>query len=156
MVDATVLVAGIVWPRFPHEVLQHGLRGDFQLVLSRHVITQARRRIRERFPAYAEGFERFLAHLICEEVENPPLQEISANPSLVRDHSDIPIALSAINAGVDYFVSDDKDFTAPDEPIHDKLHVLQSGTFLNKVMGHSHEDLDQIKRRTWADMPGHD
>jgi predicted nucleic acid-binding protein len=34
MVDANILIAGSVWPRWPYEVLQHALRGDFGLVLS--------------------------------------------------------------------------------------------------------------------------
>ena len=45
MVDANILIAGVVWPRWPYEVLRHALRGDFRLVLSEYVIQQARRRI---------------------------------------------------------------------------------------------------------------
>ena len=42
MLDANILIAGSVWPRWPYEVLQHALRGDFRLVLSEYVIQQAR------------------------------------------------------------------------------------------------------------------
>jgi len=38
MVDANILVSGSVWPRWPYEVLQHALRGDFQLVLNQYVM----------------------------------------------------------------------------------------------------------------------
>jgi predicted dehydrogenase len=31
MVDATVLIAGSAFPRWPHEVLRHALKGDFTL-----------------------------------------------------------------------------------------------------------------------------
>jgi predicted nucleic acid-binding protein len=34
MVDANILIAGVVWPRFPYEVLRHALKGDCQLILS--------------------------------------------------------------------------------------------------------------------------
>lgn len=154
MVDTTVLIAGTVWPRFPYEVLQHALQGHFTLVLSAYAIAQARRVLRTRFPAYRQDFEDFLLLVPYEEVPSPSPQEVTANQGLVRDPTDIPLAISAINARVDYFVSDDKDFTAPNQPIHQKLDILQSGTFLNEVLGLSHEELDRIKRRTWADISG--
>ncbi len=152
MVDTTALIAGIVWPRFPYEVLQHALQGDFTLVLSAYAIAQARRVLHSRFPAYLQDFEDFLLLIPYEEAPNPSLQEVTANHGLVRDVTDILLGVSAINAAVDYFVSDDKDFTTPNQPIHDQLRILQSGTFLNEVMGHSHEELNRIKRRTWADI----
>ena len=34
MLDATVLIAGSVWPRWSYEVIQHALQGDFQLILA--------------------------------------------------------------------------------------------------------------------------
>ena len=44
MLDTTVLIAGIAWPRWSYEVLRHALSGDFRLVLSPLVIKQARRK----------------------------------------------------------------------------------------------------------------
>ena len=64
MVDTSVVLSGIVWPRWPYEVLQHALRGDFKLVLSQRVIKEARRVFREKFPAYAQDFEDFLAEYV--------------------------------------------------------------------------------------------
>lgn len=152
MLDTTVLLAGTIWPRFPYEVLQHAFRGAYQPVLCPYILGQARRKFRELFPAYLEQFEALLTDLRYEEVADPTPEEVSANLDLMRDKTDIPAALAAINAGVDYFVSDDKDFTAPNQPIHQKLRVLQSGSFLNQVMGHSHDELDRIKGRTWAEV----
>ncbi len=152
MVDTNVLLAGIVWPRFPHEVLQHALRGDFQLVLCPFVLTEAHRKFREVFPAFTEEFTEFLVDVPYETVSDPVSSSVLANQQLMRDITDIPIALAAINAKVDYFVSDDKDFTDPDQPIHRRLSVLQSGTFLNEVMGRGRDDPGRIKRRTWADI----
>ena len=37
-VDATVLIAGSGWPRWPYEVLRAGLRGEIQLVVSPFVL----------------------------------------------------------------------------------------------------------------------
>ncbi|MBI4491178.1 MAG: PIN domain-containing protein [Chloroflexi bacterium] len=153
MLDTTVLLAGTIWPRFPYEVLHHALRGDFQAVLCPFILAQARRKFRELFPAHVEQFETFLCDLAYDEVPDPAPKAVAAHRGLMRDPTDLPIALAAINAGVDYLISDDKDFTHPAQPIHGQLAILQSGTFLNEVMGWTHEDLDRIKRRTWADVP---
>lgn len=60
MVDTNILIAGSVWPRWPYEVLQHSLKGDFQLVLSDYVLQQAHMSIRRLFPNYEDQFDRFL------------------------------------------------------------------------------------------------
>jgi len=155
MVDTSVLLSGIVWPRWPYEVLQHSLRGDFQLVLSQIIIREARRIFREKFPTYAQDFEDFLSECVYEEVSSPYADEVRANQDLMRDITDVPIALSAIKADVDYFVSEDKDFTARDETtarLHEQLNVLLSGTFLREVMGWTSEELEVIRGRKWSDL----
>lgn len=155
MVDATVLVAGSGWPRWPREVLLAGLRGDYQLVLCPYVVEQARRVLRRCFPAHIERFEVFLARANFELVPDPSPQEVAQNQGLVRDKTDIPIALAAINAKVDYLVSEDKDLTARDATtatLRQKLTVLLSGTFLREVVGWSSEQLESIRHRTWRDL----
>ena len=80
---------------------------------------------------------------------------MAQNQGLVRDKIDIPIALAAINAKVDYLVSEDKDLTARDATtanLRQKLTVLLSGTFLREVVGWSSEQLESIRHRTWRDV----
>ncbi len=152
MVDATVLIAGSAFPRWPFEVLQHALRGDFRLILCPLVIAQARRHLQKDFPAFVEQFDVFLADVEYEEVPDPPLDDVLQNRHLVRDADDIPIALAAINAGVDYLISEDKDFTVQDEStaeLRSHLSPILSGTFLREVMGWSSEELEAIRRRQW-------
>ena len=60
MLDANVLIAGSVWPRWPYEILQHALRGDFQLVLSPYVIAQAEAQIAKSFPDNAWRFRQLI------------------------------------------------------------------------------------------------
>ncbi|UCC89240.1 MAG: hypothetical protein JSV81_08005 [Anaerolineales bacterium] len=75
----------------------------------------------------------------------------------MRDITDVPIAVAAINAGVDYFVSEDKDFTVRDKTtarLHQKLEVMLPGTFLRQVMGWTGQELEGIRKRTWADIEG--
>jgi len=155
LLDANVLIAGIVWPRWPHEVLRHAIKKDFRLVLSRFVIGQARRRIANRFPNYLDQFEHFLETIEYELISDPRKEEIARNENLVRDPTDIPLALAAINARVDYLVSEDKDLTDPGETteqLHKQLSVLISGTFLREVMGWTNEELEKVRGRTWKDM----
>jgi hypothetical protein len=60
-VYTNVLLSGLIWPRWQHEVLQHALAGDIQLVLPEIVILEARRHILRNFPEFGERFESFLA-----------------------------------------------------------------------------------------------
>ena len=155
MVDATVLIAGSGWPRWPREVLLAGLRGEFQLVLSPYVIRQAHRNLGRRFPEHLERFEEFLFQANFELVPDPTPEEVAQHKGLVRDESNIPIALAAINAGVDYLVMEDEDFTARNETtaqLHEQLEVLLSGTFLRQVMGWTSKELEQIRHRKWSDL----
>jgi predicted nucleic acid-binding protein len=152
MIDANVLIAGITYPRWPYEVLQHGLRGDFQLVLSPTVIADARRVIDKTFPAYAQDYTTFLDLCEYEEIGDPTLDEVAANSDLVRDIKDVPVALSAIGANVDYLVSNDDDLAAEDastERLRQLLRVIRVGPFLRYVMRWSDEELQEIRTRNW-------
>jgi len=152
MVDANVLFAGILWPRWPYEVLQHGLRGDFKLVLTPFVIEQVRRTVSTRFTSELTQFEAFLSQLDFEEAPDPSDADVEQHLGLVRDPTDGPVAWAAINARVDYLVSEDKDLTSSDETtakLRERLKVLLSGTFLRQVMGWTSADLEQVRGRTW-------
>lgn len=155
MLDTTVLVAGSGWPRWPRELLLAGLRGEVQLVLSPYVIEQARRILSKHFPGHLQRFEEFLAVAPFELVPDPSPQDIARHKGLVRDETDLPIALAAINAQVDYLVSEDKDLTAQDattEELHKQVKVLLPGTFLRQIMGWSGEQLEQLRGRNWKDL----
>ena len=155
MVDANVLFAGSLWPRWPYAVLQHGIQGDFQLVLTPFVIEQVRRTVATRFASEIGRFEEFLSQLDFEEAPDPSTAEVEQHQDLVRDPTDVPVALAAINARVDYLVSEDKDLTSSDETtakLRERLKVLLTGTFLRQVMEWTSEDLEQVRGRTWHDL----
>jgi predicted nucleic acid-binding protein len=85
----------------------------------------------------------------------PSPEEIQGNLDLVRDPNDIPIALAAIKAGVDYLVTNDKDLTAVDETttvLRQRIKPIIVGKFLREVMGWKSEDLERIRRRNWSDF----
>jgi predicted nucleic acid-binding protein len=154
-IDANVLVAGSAFPRWPYEVLRHAALGDFRLVLSPLVIKQTRRNLQKRFPEYTERFEAFIQSVEHDLVPDPTLPEVEANQNLVRDLSDVPVALLAISAQVEYLVSEDKDFTTDDAAtaeLRRHFQIMLSGTFLREVMGWTHEQLESIRHRKWSDI----
>ena len=61
MTDANILLAGNAFPRWPYEVLQHAVDGDYRLVLCPLVIKQAREHMRERFPRHLPPSRNFCA-----------------------------------------------------------------------------------------------
>jgi hypothetical protein len=152
-----VLLSGVVFPRWPWEILRHAVRGDFQLVLCPYVIRQARRRIAQRFPEFLAAFDEFLIRCPYELAPDPSPEDVQSHTGLVRDVTDVPVALAAIRAGVDYLVSEDKDLTEVDETtveLRRYIYPLISGTFLRQVMGWSHEELEAVRGRTWDEVEG--
>jgi predicted nucleic acid-binding protein len=155
-VDANVLIAGVVFPRWPYEVLQHALKGDFTLVLSPIVVREATRRIRLQFPGFEQDFEQLLEALSYEEAPLPTEEEIAGNPQLVRDVKDIPVALSIKKASVDYFVTYDRDFTDEDETTKEVRAaipgIMLPPVFLREVMNWTSEELERRRHRTWSEL----
>ena len=156
LTDANVLFAGTAFPRWPREVLRHAAAGDYKLVLCPLVVNQARRNLQKRFPEYLDRFEEFLQVVDYELVSDPTPEDIEANRNLVRDLSDVAIALAAIVAKADYLVSEDKDLTVQDETtaeLRRHVKVVVSGTFLREVMGWTSKQLEAICHRKWSDIP---
>jgi hypothetical protein len=113
MVDANILYAGTVWHRWPHAVLQHALRKDFQLVLCAQVIAEAGAALAEDFPASSGKFERLLAALKYELVKAPSPRLVARFAGLLPDPEDVPIGLAAIHAHHPHPLSDSP---APSNP----------------------------------------
>ena len=154
--DANILFSGAAFPRWSYAVLRHAAANDFKLVVCPLVIQQARKNLQRRFPQHVEDLEKLLELIEYELVSDPTPEEVKASANLVRDLSDVAVALAAIAAKVNYFISEDKDFTAQDETTEElrrHLKVMLTGTFLREVMGWTSEQLEDIRHRTWGDMP---
>lgn len=157
-IDTNVLISGVLWPRWPYEVLQHAKRGEIELVLPEVVIFEARRRIGRAFPESTEKLEYLLPAIAYELIPSPDAKAASAAAGLVRQPEDIYVALSVISAGVDYFVTYDRDFT-DDHPSTARVRAAIPGiclppVFLRDVMGWTSEQLETIRHRTWDDLVG--
>ena len=144
MVYSNVLIAGIGWRRFPHYVLKHAI-SDYRLVLSPLVIEEVTEHTDRLFPAKLAELETYLEEVEYEVAPNPTREDLIANKDIVRDREDIAIVLAAINAKVDYFISQDKDITDPTQPVHEKLKIILPGTFLREYMGWTSEELEQVR-----------
>jgi predicted nucleic acid-binding protein len=152
--DANILIRGITFPRFPYEVLRPA-RKDFVPIFSPLVLDSARHYVRERFPQHLAAFEMLLGLLEYELTPDPSPDQVAAHPNLMRDVKDIPLALAAIEAGADYLVSTDQDFTDEDETtaeLRRHLDCRKVGSFLREVMGWTSQDLSAIERRRWSDI----
>lgn len=150
--DANVLIAGIVWPRWPHEVLRAALGRHFDLVLPAQVIEEARRHLTA--PQQA-ALDYLLDQTPHERLPAPSPDEVRAAHDLVRHAPDVPIAIALLTAGVDVFVTNDRDFTDADavaRRFSHQVRVMLPAVFLRDVLGWSSEALEGIRSRTWDDL----
>ena len=108
MIDTNVLLSGIVWPRWPYEILRYARQGKIELVLCPFIIAQAYRNVEKYFPDSMPYLNEVLALCDYVEVADPSAEEVASQVGLMRDSTDIPIALAAINAQVDCFVTTDR------------------------------------------------
>jgi predicted nucleic acid-binding protein len=125
-------------------------------VLSALVIEEANVHIQTIDARQLPRFERFLADCQVELIADPTCEQVQQQRDLVRDASDIPIALAAMNAKVEYLVTYDRDFTDLD-PTTAKVRqaipgILLPPVFLREVMGWTSEQLEAIRYREWADL----
>lgn len=153
--DSNVFIAGLTYPRWPYEILKYGETQKIKIVLCPIVIEEVKTRISITFPDYLDRVDYFISNGKYKIVPNPSINEVEKHCNLVRDKKDIPIALAAIKAKVDYLVSSDKDLTAQDQTTQELRKYLQPllpGTFLKEVMGWTSEDLEAVRHRKWQDI----
>lgn len=155
MADANIIIAGVFKPRWFFEFLGHALRGDFQLVLASQTVAEVLRWAEAKGRHRQSAIEFFLATCRFELAPDPSREEVQANITLVRDVTDVPVALSALKARVDYLVTNDKDFHADNTKAalgKEDVRVMLVGTFLAEVMGWASKDLEAICHREWSDL----
>lgn len=151
--DANVLIAGTILPRWPHEVLRAAAARRFSLVLPEQVIEEARRHLTG---SEQEALDYLLDQTRFELVAMPSRREVAANLDVVRSEKDAPIALALLAAGVDILVTNDRDFTDPGAAalrFRERIRVVLPAIFLRDVLGWTSEALEVIRSRRWEDLP---
>jgi hypothetical protein len=125
----------------------------FALVFPHQVLMEARRNLdADRIGT----LEKLLARVPHEQTPMPPPHVVHQNEDLVRSTKDVPIALALLAAGVDIFVTNDRDFTDPGATasrFRERVRPMLPAVFLRDVIGWSSEALEAIRDRTWDDMP---
>jgi predicted nucleic acid-binding protein len=124
MPDANILIAAFVRPRGSYALWEAARAGRVALVLCPYVVMEARRMISRAFRGREAGFDRLLAETPHEMAPDAERAEIARNAGLVSDRADIPVALAALAAGVEYLVTSDRRFRddlrwimGPDAPL---------------------------------------
>ncbi len=155
MVDANILVAGSGWPRFAYAILQHAYQEDFDLVLTPRIIVEARKAAQAVIPKRTHSLDRFLQEVHYEPVDTPTDEDIQEHSALIRDFKDVHVALAAMNAAVDFLITQDRDLTEQyeaNQPLHEKVKVILPAAFLCQQMGWTSEAVEAIRHRTWQDL----
>ena len=155
IVDANTLMRGVIHPRFAFEIMNHAFKGEFKLVLIPYTIEEAIRNPAKLFPSRLQPLEQFLTKCPYALLKDPSLAELKKHDDVIRDKTDLPLAVAAIKAKVDYLISNDKDFVGTDSTtskIQSKVNCITAGNFLRKVMGWTSEELTEIQMREWDDL----
>lgn len=115
MLDANLLIGAFLAPRASRQVMEWARAGRVRLVLSPYVIAEARRMIARAFRHRLAEFDQMLASTPHELAPDPSPEMLAEYRDLVVDPADVPVALAAINARVDYLLSSDRHLVGEDE-----------------------------------------
>jgi putative PIN family toxin of toxin-antitoxin system len=111
MFDTNILISAILNPQGnPNTALIKGTEFPYSLVLCDQIIDEIRRIFNRKFFAHIQDMEMFLARLRCDMVTLTAEDEVYMDEDKIRDVNDRPILQAAKKAGVDIFVTGDKDF----------------------------------------------
>jgi predicted nucleic acid-binding protein len=138
MPDANILIAAFLYPRSSYALFEAAREGRLTLVLCPYVVKEARRMISRAFPRRLETFDEFLAETPHGMASDADPAEVARNAGLVSDSADIPVALAALAAGVEYLVTSDRRFRddlrwvmGPEPPVQ----VVTPGECLRALLG---------------------
>jgi predicted nucleic acid-binding protein len=138
MLDANSLIGAFLAPRASRRVMEWAREGRVGLVLSPYVIAEAQRMISRAFRHRVAEFDAMIASTPHEMAPDPSPEVVAEHRGLVEDPADVPVALAAIYAEVDYLLSSDRHLVADDESTRElRYHVktMNPGRFIREVMG---------------------
>jgi putative PIN family toxin of toxin-antitoxin system len=111
MLDTNIIVSAIYNPDgTAFQAYQKASEPPYALVLSDQIIDELRRIFNRKFLHRISDMERFLAVAHYGLVVLAATDAISADEAEIRDANDRPILRAARKAGVDIFITGDKDF----------------------------------------------
>lgn len=150
-----MLIKAVIHPRLPYEIVLLGVHGEVGIVLSPSVVASARRRVQRKFPGQLPLLERFLQQRRYAHVADPAPGRIKLNQDLCRDLTDVPVALAAIDAGVDYLVTNDRDLTVVDAStarLRTLVKIITPLALLRHVLGWPEARIEAAIHRDWHEL----
>lgn len=104
--DSSALIAGIISSAGAARVLLvMSEKGDIDLIISDHVITETERSLTKKVPQALPDYREILKDANIKVIRNPSMEEVNKNLHLIADKDDVPILLAAIAAKVDYLAT---------------------------------------------------
>jgi putative PIN family toxin of toxin-antitoxin system len=111
MLDANILISAIHNPAgTPNRAYNKASEPPYVLVLCDQIVDETRRIFNTKFPAKIPAMERFFTVMRYDLVTLTSDDATVSDEGAIRDANDRPILRAARKAGVDVFVTGDKDF----------------------------------------------
>lgn len=134
--DSSALFAGIVSATgAARALLLLSEIGHITVTISEQVVTETERAIARKVPSALNDLRQAILASKAQIVRNPSPKEVRANKHLISHPSDVPIALAAMKAEVDYLVTLNRKHFTEDSgvAIRSGLRIGTPGDALNWV-----------------------
>lgn len=89
------------------DLLREAIRGNLEIVVSRHVLEEAERNLTQKAPGALPAFRELLGLIAAEVAERPTLEELKQSATYIN-LNDTPVVAAAAKARVDYLVTWDR------------------------------------------------
>lgn len=114
MIDTNILVSGMLFKGNERQLLKYAQEKKFTLLVSDFSIAEARNVLIRKFPGKEYILDEIIRLLPVKIVPVPSQEKIKRAQKIIRDTKDAVILATAIESGLDAFVSGDKDFHTPE------------------------------------------
>ncbi len=132
-VDANVLIAGAdSTSGASNAILRLAEVGLFQLVVSRQVLDEAERNLRDKLPRALPNFAAQMARLMLEILPDPAPAEVKPWTTIIHP-SDAPILCAAVKAGVDRFLTLNTRHFTPAVAAHSGLRIQTPAQLMTEL-----------------------
>jgi len=106
--DASVLFSASYSGRgASREIIRRGIRDELIIVVSRYVLEEVQRNLREKAPRAVGAFQEFVTLVSPEIADDPSPSELKEAASYIN-LKDAPIVVAAVRAEVEYLVTLDR------------------------------------------------
>ena len=105
------------------DLLREAIRGNLEIVVSRHVLEEAERNLAQKAPGALPAFRELLALIAAEVAEKPALEELKRAATYIN-LKDAPIVAAAAKARVDYLVTWDRKHFIDDPRVAEKSGLM--------------------------------